>query len=176
MALNLCLLFATWNVTPNHEGHDSMRKKATMTSCYSLQPINTSVKWNCTINAIIETPPSHPFATSLQTWAGIVLYGEAMRNLKGGRLFEYVRLESVFLLLWFWVCAWVLSRWNTAPNREKHAWKKLPCTAATHCNQSIQMLNGIAQRTQSFNLCLRIPSQHHCRPGRRPRYFSKHLT
>ena len=36
MALNLCLLFSTWNATPNHERHDSTRKnKATMYSCYS---------------------------------------------------------------------------------------------------------------------------------------------
>ena len=119
-------VLAVFNMKCNSQSWETWfnEKKTTMTSCYSLQPINTSVKWNCTINTIIETPPSHPFATPLQTWAGIVLYGQTMRYLKSGRLFEYVRLESVFLLLWFWVCAWVPSRWNTAPNREKHAWKK----------------------------------------------------
>ena len=117
------------------------------------------------MNTIMESPPAHPFARSLQTWAGPFLYGEAMRYLKGGRLFECMRLESVFLC-WLWVRAWVLSTWNTAPNHEEHASeKKLPCTAATHCNQAIQVLNGIAQWTQSYDVCSRIPAQQHCRPG-----------
>ena len=49
-----------------------------------------------------------------------VLYGLAMRYLKGGRLFEYMRLESILLLLWFWVCSRVLSTWNATLSHEKH--------------------------------------------------------
>ena len=42
-------------------------KKASMYSCYSLQSSNTSVKWNCTMNAIIWSLLSHPCAAALQT-------------------------------------------------------------------------------------------------------------
>ena len=42
-------------------------KKASMYSCYSLQSSNTSVKWNCTMNAIVWCLLSHPCATALQT-------------------------------------------------------------------------------------------------------------
>ena len=97
MALNLCLLFSTWNATPNHERHDSTRKnKATMYSCYSFanNQYKRSMDLHNERNHGISACPSLRKITADLSWS--FLYGGAMRYLKGGRLFEYVRLECVF--------------------------------------------------------------------------------
>ena len=68
-----------------------------------------------------------------------------MRYLKGGRLFEYVRLECVFYADFESVLGCFPHETQLPIMRNMLREKKLPCTVATHCNQAIQVLNGIAQ-------------------------------
>ena len=68
-----------------------------------------------------------------------------MRYLKGGRLFECMRLESVFYADFESVLGCFPHETLLPIMRNMLRKKKLPCKAATHCNQAIQVLNGIAQ-------------------------------
>ena len=71
-------------------------KKTTMYSCYSLQSMN------CEGMEVARQRHNEPIwmilVGILYVWC-LVFYRQAMRSLKGGRLFEYMRWESVFFIL-----------------------------------------------------------------------------
>ena len=136
-----------------------------MYSCYSFanNQYKRSMDLHNERNHGISACPSLRKITADLSWS--FLYGGAMRYLKGGRLFEYVRLECVFYADFESVLGCFPHETQLPTMRNMLREKKLPCTVATHCNQAIQVLNGIARWTQSYDLCSRIPAQQHCRPG-----------
>ena len=112
----------------------------------------------------------------LYVWC-LVFYRQAMRYLKGGRLFGCMRLEGDFhfgfeSVLGAFNMKHNCQTWETRSHKKQN---KLPCTAATHCNQSIQVLSGNAQWTQSFNVLSACPSlrKKYCRPGLVLSYMEK---